>query len=639
MPNIFNIGVSGLTTFQTRLATTGNNIANVNTEGYSRQQVDLSALPSQYSSIGYIGSGVQVENIRRSYDDFVSGRLRTAQSAAEEGKYLYSRAVQVDNVIADPAAGLSTVLSDFFAAVNDVADDPTSVPARDVLLNQGEVLVSRFRSMDEYFNQLRAQANTDMVSFASEMNRLSTSIAELNDRIQSSGTTNGQAAPNDLLDQRDRLIDEMSKYSNINTVKQTDGHVNVFFGNGQALVLGARVNTLEVANSPLTSDQRNLFLRSADGSKEDVTDLINGGRMGGLVRFQQEVLDPAQNSLGLVAVGMARFFNEEHNTGTDLDGQLGNNFFSETGPQLLGHINNAGTATATFNDLAQVQAEEYDLRFDGTAWQMIRRSDNQLIPMTGAGTSASPFIAEGVSIVIGPGAAAGDQYLLRPTRGGAATIDVLITDPRDVAASDPIRTSAVNTNTGTGAISAGNLETRTGSTLLATPITMTYNAGTQLFSLSTGGTIAYNPATDSGVAQTVAIAGLGNFGFSFSGTPNTGDQFVLSDNAGGVGDNRNARRLASLQTKNVLFGNDASITDAYGSAVADVGTRTSREENIRDVQTQLLSRAQEVKDGVSGVNLDEEAANLVQFQQAYQASAQVIAAANNMIDTLLGIVR
>lgn len=639
MANIFNIGISGLTSFQSRLATTGNNIANVNTEGYSRQRVDLGTLPSQLNNNGYLGSGVQVLDVQRNYDDFVAGRLRTSLSAAEEGEYLYTRAVQVDNVISDPAAGLSTVLSNFFNAVQDVSDDPTSIPARDVMLSQAEVLAGRFQGLDDYFSQLRSQSNTDMGSFAGEMNRLTTSIAELNNRIQISGVANGQPPPNDLLDSRDRLIDELSKYVNITTVTQGNGLMNVFAGNGQALVLGANANTLEVANSPLAADQNNVFLRSADGTRVDMTNLISGGRIGGLLRFQKEILNPAQDALGMVAIGMAGFFNDEHVTGMDLTGDLGSNFFSQASPQLLGHSANAGTAAASFSDLSELKSKEYDLRYDGASWQLIRTDNNQVVPMTGTGTAADPFIADGVAIVIGAGAAAGDRYLLRPTRGGASNMDVLISDPRDIAAADPIRTRALPGNTGTAAISAGNLETRSGSTKLAVPITLTYDAVGAKFDLSTGGSIAYVPASDSGTNYTVAIAGLGDFSFKLTGTPADGDQMTLSDNTGGVGDNRNALGLAALQTKNVMSGGVASITDVYGSAVAGVGTSTSRAENIMDVQNQLLQRAQAVKDSVSGVNLDEEAANLVQFQQAYQASAKVISVANSLMDTLLGIVR
>lgn len=637
--NIFNIGISGLTAFQTRLATTGHNIANVNTDGYSRQTVGLQTLSPQQGDFGYVGSGVQVSEIRRNYDDFLAGRVRSAVSSWEESEYLYSRALQVDNVIADPAAGMSGVLGDFFNAVSDVADDPTSIPARGVMLNQAEVLTSRFQSLDSYFGNLRQQSQTDMKSFAGEINRLSESIAELNLQIQESGLGYAGQQPNDLLDQRDRLVDELNKFVNVSTFVQSDGMMNVFTGNGQALVLATSHNTLEVANSNLSADLRTLYLRTPDGNRVEITDQISGGRLGGLLRFQKEVLDPAQDGLGLMAIGLAGFLNEEHGTGMDLDGELGNDFFSLASPQLLGHSSNAGTASASFDDLAQLQAEEYDLRYDGATWQLTRLGDGQVVPMTGTGTAGDPFIADGVAIVISPGAAAGDRYLLRPTRGGAANIDLQITDPRDIAAADPVATSAQPGNTGSGAIGAGYLETRSGGSLAGLPVTLTYNAGTLQYDLSSGGSIPYDPATDSGSTATVTIAGLGDFSFRLTGAPANGDVFSLDDNTGGVGDNRNALRLAALRTENVLFGGGASIADAYGATVADVGTRVNRAQSGVEVQKQLLEQAQSAKDAVSGVNLDEEAADLVQFQQAYQASAQVIAAANTLIDTLLGITR
>lgn len=639
MANIFNIGVSGLTAAQTRLATTGHNIANVNTDGYSRQQVGLETLPAQTTGLGSIGSGVHVADISRAYDDFLAGRVRVSTASSSEAEYLYSHSLQVDNVISDPAAGMSQVLSEFFNAVNDVADDPTSVPTRDVMLNQTDILVSRFHSMDSYFSQLRDQSNTDLKSFAGEINRLSQSIANINVDIQKGGQFGGSSQPNDLLDMRDRLIDELNQYVNVKTVNQSDGQVNVFIGNGQPLVLGNSANTLTVENSPLSPDQRVIYLQTRDGNQVEINSQITGGKMGGALRFQKEVLNPAQDALGLVGAGLAEYFNTEHATGMDMNGNLGGDFFHLAEPQLLGHDNNAGTATASFSDMAQVQAEEYDLRYDGASWQMARVSDNQLVTMSGSGTAADPFVANGVSIVIGPGAAAGDRYLLRPTRGGASDIEMLVTDPRDIAAADPVRSSALSSNSGTGGISAGALTSRTVSALPAgLPVTLTYDAAALQYNISTGGSIPYDPATDSGSSATVTIPGLGDFTFQLTGAPANGDQLVLADNSGGIGDNRNARQMAALQTSKLLFNGRASIVDAYASAVADVGTSTSRAKNSNEVNKQLLDQAQASKDTVSGVNLDEEAANLVQFQQAYQASAKVIATANSLIDTLLGII-
>jgi len=639
MASLFNIGVSALNAFSSQLAVTGNNIANVNTVGYSRQTAQLSSQPSQLTPAGYIGAGVSLDDITRSYDQFLAGNLRSSTSLWEESSYLSSRASQIDNLIADPSAGLTNALSGFFDAVQDVANDPTSIPARAVMLNQAEMLVDRFASIDGYIEDLRRQSNADMDAFVGQINRLTGSIAEVNQRILESGGAVGNNLPNDLLDQRDLLLDQLSEYVSITTTTQTDGSINVFIGSGQPLVVGSDSNNMVVQESTTAGDEKTLSVRAVDGSLVDVTGVVSGGKLGGLMRFQQEVLNPTQDAIGLTAIGLAEFFNDEHMTGLDLNGDLGTAFFSVATPELLGDSANAGTATASFSDLSAVQADEYDLRYDGASWLLFRTDSNELVSMTGSGTAADPFVAEGVSIVIGPGAAAGDHYLLRPTRSGASDIGVLIKDPTDIAAADVLHASAGSANTGSATITAGALQTLTGSTIPGAPIALTYNTATLEFTYPPAGTIPYDPATDSGVQQTINIAGLGDFSFVINGSPANGDQLLISDNTGAVGDNRNARALGSLQAQTLLLGGRASITDSYGFAVAEVGTITNRALTTLDVQQQLRDQAQASKDSVSGVNLDEEAANLVQYQQAYQAAAQVIATANSLIDTLLGVVR
>lgn len=639
MASIFNIGVSALNAFSSQLAVTGNNIANVNTVGYNRQTAELSAMPSQATNGGYVGAGVSLDTISRSYDQFLVENLRKSNSLWEENSYLSSRTSQIDNLIADPAAGLNGVMSDFFDAVQDVANDPTSIPAREVMLNQAEILTSRFESLDGYLGDLRRQTNADMATYVDQVNRLTTSIADVNQRILDSGGAVGSNAPNDLLDQRDTLLDELSKYATISTLSQNDGSINVFVGNGQPLVVGSQANTMVLNDSTMAGDEKVLSVLSADGNLTDVTGVVSGGRMGGLLRFQQEVLNPTQDALGLTAIGLAGFFNEEHQTGLDLDGDLGLDFFAIASPELLGDSANTGTASASFSDLSALQPEEYELRYDGASWLLLRGDSGAVVPMTGTGTAVDPFIAEGVSIVIGAGPAAGDRYLLRPTRSGADDIGVLVKDPSDIAAADVLYASTVSGNTGTGVISAGELVNRSGSAIPGAPITLSYDAVGKQFNISTGGSFAYDPAVDSGVEQTITVAGLGDYSFVINGSPANLDAFTIADNRGATGDNRNARSLAGLQVEQVLLGGKASITDSYGFAVADVGTITNQALTSLEVQQQLREQAQSARDAYSGVNLDEEAANLVQFQQAYQAAAQVIATANSLIDTLLGVVR
>lgn len=634
MASILNTGISALNAFQRQLSTTGHNIANVNTEGYSRQRLQFDAREAHGTGSGYLGSGVEVASIRRSYDQFLVSRVRSYNASQQEYQVFYERSSQVDNVIADVAAGLDSMMQDFFDSIQDVSADPTSIPARNVMLNRSELLVDRFQSLDSWLDDLRHQANRDYDTYVDEINGLGAAIASVNNRIQGSNALSANP-PNDLLDERDKLIDDLSQYVSVSTLQQDDGSLNVFIGTGQNLVIGATANRLEVSNNAQASDHKEISIALAGGSRAVITDQISGGKLGGLLKFRNEVLDPTQNSLGLVAIGLADNFNREHITGMDLDGDLGGDYFSMASPEVLGDPNNAGSINVAFDDVANLLNHEYNLTYDGSNWQIQDLN-------TGANTTlgaAGPFVHDGMSIAVGAAPAAGDQYRLRPARLGAAGMGLLVSDTRDIAAAEAVRASALAGNTGTAKIGSGAQTSSTGSSLAALPITMTYDSALRVFNLSSSGSIPYDPATDSGSTLTVSVPGLGDFSFEMTGPPANGDSFILANNSGGVGDNRNALRLAGLQNASLLFGNTATLSDAYSYMVAEVGTQTHQAEANAGVQEQLLGQAESAKASVSGVNLDEEAADLVRFQQAYSAAAQVIATANTLFDTLIGAVR
>jgi flagellar hook-associated protein 1 FlgK len=651
MASIINTGISALTAFKRQMETTGHNIANVNTEGYSRQRVDFATRTPQAAAQSFIGSGVQIASIQRSYDDHLAKRVRDYNASYQEFLVFNQRASQIDNVVADASAGLDNMLQQFFASVNDVADDPTSISARSVMINRADQLSDRFNALNTWLEDIRHQLNRDLGREVGEINSLARSLAGVNARI---GTYNGATGgiPNDVLDERDKLVDELSRYSNVTTLEQGDGAMNVFIGTGQAVVVGATYNTLAVANSPAAADQKEIVLQQNGGSTVTVTSQMTGGTLGGLLRFRDEVLDESQNALGRVAIGLGSFFNDEHRTGMDLDGDLGGNFFAVAGPETLAFPGNSGTVSVGFDDVGALTTHEYRLAYDGAAWSLTDLDTGSPVTLGGLGTTASPYVADGISIVIdasppAPAPAAGDTYLIRPTRNGASAIATLVRDERDIAASEAVRTGTSGSNTGTGSIGGGAQTSSAGTTKLATPLTLQFNAGANRFDVFSGsppagpaiGSVAYDPATDSGNTLTVAIAGLGDFGFTMTGTPDNGDRFTLSDNTGGVGDNRNARRLADLQTAGLMIGGTATFANTYGALIADVGTRTQQSENNATVQEHLLGQAEAAKAEVSGVNLDEEAANLVRFQQAYQAAAQVVSVANSLFDSLLGAVR
>jgi flagellar hook-associated protein 1 FlgK len=658
MASIINTGISALNAFKRQMETTGHNIANVNTEGYSRQVVQFGTRLPQDIPQGYLGSGVQIESITRRYDDFVANRVRDYNASYEEYAVYEGRARQIDNVIADASAGVDDMMQQFFAAVNDVADDPTSIPARQVMLNRANQLSDRFNALDGWFEDIRNQLNNDFEREVNEVNSLARSIADVNVRIRSLSSASGNI-PNDILDERDKLIDDLSHYTNVSTLAQDDGSVNVFIGTGQALVVGPTYNTLGVTNNAQASDQKEIVIQQAGGLQVNVTEQMTGGSLGGLLRFRDEVLDESQNALGRVALGVGSYLNAEHRTGIDLDGELGGDLFAVSGaPRVLGADSNL---TASFTSVADLTTHEYQVDFDGSNWTMrdLTAGINVPLSVTLSGTSATLQPSGGslgftMTVADITAAASGDSYRIRPTRQGASDIGVLIGNERDIAAADPLITANRTANAGTGSISAGGLIAigSAPSVPTAPAVTIEYQAGNQLaitggpagppptrFVQADGTVVGANDSFVAGQTYYVEIPTLGTFEFVMSGSPQAGDTFTLSDNTAGVGDNRNARRLADMQNAKLMIGGTASFASTYGTLVADVGTKTHQAGSNATVQEHLLSQAEAAKAEISGVNLDEEAADLVRFQQAYQAAAQVINVANTLFDSLLSAVR
>ena len=643
--DILGTAVSGLLAFQRNLATVGHNISNVNTPGYSRQRVEMTARTPQAAGDGFIGTGVLVSTVRRVYDDFLTGQVRNATSANSQLQEYHSLATQVDNLLADPSAGLTPSLQRFFDAVHTVSNDPTSIPARQVLLSEANSLTGRFHYLDQRLGDLRTGINSRLTNSVNEINNLAAGIAKINQQIVlAQGQAGGQPA-NDLLDQRDTLIAQLSEQVTVNTVAQDDGSVNVFIGNGQNLVVGAVASNLKVTANPYDATRYEVAVTTG-ALNTIVSDYLSGGVLGGSLDFRKEMLDPAQNALGRVAIGLATSFNAQHQLGQDLKGVLGQNFFNaldSVSPRVLS--SSAATLTASVSNVNALTTSDYRLDFDGTNYTLTRLSDNSVISSVLFAAFPQTIASEGLTLTLTAGAVAGDSFLIQPTRTAARDISVAVTDPMRVALAAPIRTaeatnaSGLPTNLGAGKISAGSVSNTT-NLPLAAPITLTFNSATNLFNVvgGPGGTIAYNPATE-GTGKQFTFAAYGGATFTLSGTPANGDVFTLSNNTNGVSDNRNGLALADLRTQLKLGNSSATYEGAYGQLVADVGSTTRRVEISSGAQKTLLNNVTQARDSVSAVNLDEEAANLVRFQQAYQAAAQVIATSTTLFQTLIAAVR
>jgi flagellar hook-associated protein 1 FlgK len=650
--DLFSIGTSGLLAFQRKLNTISHNIANVNTEGYSRQSVHLATKPPQATGYGFVGSGVETVTIRRSYDAFVESSLRSSTSATAEFEAFHTLASQLDNVLANADTGMNGSLQRFFDAVQDVADTPSSPAARQVMLSQGQLLASQFNELASWIESVRGQVNSELQGGVNEINQYSQAIAELNQSIVIEQGRTGQP-PNDLLDQRDTLIKNISELVSVTTLQQDDGSVNVLIGTGQVLVRGSTVSSLTVVQEAGDPRQLGVAVQGNAGVLVPVTEQLSGGRLGGVINFRDQMLDPASNSLGLVAIGLGNYVNEQHQRGMDMDGALGLDFFSVTQPQVLTVAGTPGSVSVAFDDVAQLSDADYKLRFNAGAWELTNKLTGQAIAMTGSGTTADPFIAEGMSIEISAAPANGDTYWLRPTRNGAMDIQMMLADSRQIAAAAPVRSAAASANTGTGVITAGtvtdidNAAFQSTAGQLSPPVLVRFTSDISYdvydntnpaspVLLEAG--IAYNPATGAELFPTPGGIDHG-YRMHISGAPLSGDEFSTEYNTGGIGDNRNALLLAGLATDKVMYGGSTSITNTYNGLVADVGTGTKQAEINSLAQKRILDQTLATRESISGVNLDEEAANLVKYQQAYQAAAQVISTANTLFDTLLNAVR
>ena len=662
--SVLGSGITALNAFRNQLVTTSHNVANVNTEGYSRQVVDLGTMPASKITAGYIGNGVQIENVRRQFDQFLMDRVRSYTSSNEDYQIFVDRARRVDDILADPDSGLSQAIQDFFNSVQDVADDPASTSTRNVMLNSAEVMTERFVSVYEFLESMRGEINQDIKVLVSEANTLSQSIAMVNAEIQLVSDQSGTQLPNDLLDKRDSLISELSKFVNVTSVPSNDGTVNVFIGSGQALIIGTRALTLDTSVNEAEPDRLNITLDAGAGVPNDITNTLSGGKLGGYFRFRDTILDPSMNALGRLAMGLGEAFNEQHKLGMDLNGQLGRDFFTVPDDQnsndlliqqmiLASPVNNGGPLTITDIDEANLTTSDYELKYNGASFEVYdRQTGLTTIPIVD-GSGNITFGGVSLQVTATAPHVNNDSYIIRPTRLATRAFAVEVLDGREIAAASPVFVSKTTsgTNSSVKITDSGLISNDPANTLLPANVTLTYDTSRVPPGFNVSAGVTAIPATQldyvasvSGKVVTVNLTNLGEFTFTLSGAPVNGDVFTLGDNTNGIGDNRNMRELADLQLEKTMLndtnGNSTtSFSGLYSNLIGEVGSKTRQAIVNNETQIKLREQATTSLDAVSGVNLDEEAANLVTFQQAYQAASQIIRISNTLFDSLLNAVR
>ncbi|WP_278433175.1 MULTISPECIES: flagellar hook-associated protein FlgK [Stutzerimonas] len=671
MADLLSIGLSGLSASKTQLSITGHNITNVNTPGYSRQDASQATRSPQFSGAGYIGSGTSLVDVRRSYSEFLTSQLRSSTSLNSDVKAYKSQIDQLDSLLAGTTTGITPSLQKFFSALQTAAEDPANIPARQLVLAEAEGLARRFNTVYDRLSEQNSFTNKQMSAVTDQVNRLAGSIGSLNEAIAIAAANGKQ--PNDLLDARDEAVRQLSGYIGVTVVPQDDSSFNVFIGSGQPLVVGSTVAKLEVVPGQGDPNRHEVQFISG-GSRQGITSQITGGELGGLIRYREEVLDSTMNSLGRLSLAVSDQVNTQLRQGLDLKGQVGSALFGNYNEPALAKLrvnafagNSNAQPVLSITDTSVLTTSDYLMEYDASGPKVRRLSDNQLMTVTEspAGTLSiadKNGVDQGFQVVLGnPAPAVGDKFSLQPTRRGAADIKATLDQADQLAFAAPVRAQSTLQNSGTGMIGQPDLlsgPSPIDAAALSTAfeeLTLTYDgngltlptpppAGLTLSpaSITAGQTNTLNLTLTTGTApnQQQYI-----FEFTVSGRPAANDTFSFNFNQSGVSDNRNALKLVDLQTKQTVgvsanvAGSGFSFTDGYGELVERVGTLTAQARMDSEATGSILKQATDNRDSLSAVNLDEEAANLIKFEQYYNASAQIIQVARSLFDTLISSFR
>jgi flagellar hook-associated protein 1 FlgK len=628
LSDLFGISVSALQALQSAMSVTSNNIANASTPGYSRESIELSAAAPQSNGTTSVGNGVVVNGVSRAFNQATANQLNSSQSSLGQLNALQTYSSQIDNLVGTTAGGLSTALQNFYSAWSDVANSPTSPATRQALLGKAQSVAASFQSTSSQLDALNVDINSRITADVQQINSLGASISTLNKQIVVSTAQAGGQAPNALIDQRDQLVLNLSKLTGVSTTTDSNGAMNVFLGNGQPLVLQGNTTTLTTVGNQFDASQLEVSTSTSNGNV--ISGSITSGELGGLLAARSQVVNPAKNQLGQIATAFSQTANLQQNAGLDLTGQLGANLFSAGAPLATASSKNtdATTAAVSVSNIGALTANSYVLSYKGGAYSLTNAADGSAVAFTGGGTIASPLVAAGVSIVLSATPASGDQFLIQPTARAAGTFATLLSNPSQIAAAGAVQATSASANTGSATISSGTVLDATDPNLLGT-VTIQFTSATT-YSVNGAGSFTY--AAGGNITQN-------GWQVQISGAPATGDSFTVQSNAGGTGDNRNALLSAGQQSQAVLENGTVSVNNAVSTLITGVGSQAQQINTAQTAQTAVNSQALSNQQSVSGVNLDEEAAKLLQWQQAYQASAKALQIGSTLFQSLLTAVQ
>ncbi|WP_038907559.1 flagellar hook-associated protein FlgK [Dickeya oryzae] len=637
MSNLINTGMSGLSAAQAALSTVSNNISNQAVAGYSRQNALLAQNNGTTTSAGYIGNGVTVVSINRDYNDFIAKQLRAAQATSSATTSYYDQISKIDNLLSSSSSSLSTSIQDFFKNLQNLTSNSSDSSVRQTVLGKANALVNQFKITDQYLRDMDSNINGELSVTVTQINTYAQQIANINDQIVRLKGANNGAAPNDLLDQRDSLVDSLNKLVGVDVAVQDGDMYNVSLKNGLTLVQGKSFNTLVATTSSTDPTRTTVAYNDAIAGVSEVKEsTITGGSLGGLLNFRTSTLDSARNQLGQMALAFTDAFNQQHKAGFDLNNAQGGDFFGVGSSVTLKSAKNTSAAELSSSYLS----DTYSMQYNGTSWS-VTRSDGTTASST---LSGSALTFDGFTIDISGSAASGDTFSFKVSPGQSSI-----------------------SQTAPATASAASLTRNDNNYIKASDYTVKFvgpaASDWSITRLSDGADLSSSATYAAASGSTPASLIFDGMKLDITGTPAAKDVFtvkgvrdvvvgmsvVISDSSkiaaagssltstgGGVSDNTNAKALLNLQTVKVVEGK-SSVSQAYASLVGDIGNKTSTAKVTDTSQKNVVSQLTTEQQSVSGVNLDEEYGDLVRYQQYYMANAKVIQTASTIFDSLLAI--
>lgn len=704
--DLISIARSGVEASNQLLSTTGNNIANVNTEGFVRERTNF---------VAQLAGGVGQYTTERVMNTFAQNQLRRDTTNLAEHEAYWSKTAVLDNVFASEANSISSSMSRFFASLQTANDDPTNMSARQLVLGDAESMLGQMGTLSTFLTEKEREVNFEFTSSLNKVNSLVESISSFNESIRIAQANNRHDEPGALMNQRDNAILELSSLVSIETRNSSnnDGSIMINLTSGESLVMqDGTFSVFEVNNSADLNYKSLLLTSNGKPTSLNLAETELGGTIGGLFRYRDEVLDPSRRELGQIALAVTEAVNTQNRAGMDYDQQLGGEIF--TRPITLGlnypeNSNNTSTVNGRISKggASEITNADYHVKIDAVTpgapptidvtvtllnldGSPVTDVDGTIITQgyTGLTAEQDTFneVLGGIELEFakGSGYDVDDEFLLQPTKDVADKIEVFTTRPEDLALASPIRieagednlggselVSTTVTNTfvdtapfdlrssgfdGAGGIHAPGAAPGGG---VGAPASVRFNSATEYEVLDSAGTVI---TTVSGISSMdnlleqasgtpgwpAAFTALDNYpgyDFTLQGEPRAGDTFSINFNQDGLNDNRNGLIMANLQNENGMQLNNAgsgdpvSFHEAYANIVGDIGQKAANADISVKAGEALKLQSKDWFDSVSGVSLDEEAANLVRFQQSYAASARLLNTAQEMFDTILSMVR